>query len=232
MEIASHRQVNPDPTVKPSARETLFSSSTLAILIFTLLVATVYGAGYPPTPIITVPPGKAPVIVDHQVQGSLLITYPDGTPVEVPALTMKIRVCGAAGCILITVTLIETTPGHYDYSFTMGSDFPTGSVTLYVVAGSMKDSYGTPFPDVDTEIGAISVIASSTSQSSVQQQQEIPKGSIINQPSSPIRVAQQEPTYKAPQESSTSYTVAVILGILVLAGIGCYYSPSKPRNSR
>jgi hypothetical protein len=106
--------------------------------------------------------------------GAISVLYADGTPVVLSTNRMYLNLCTSSnsnatyttttttmttnnnstlttGCASVLTTLKQTSPGTYTYTFTPPSLI--GTVTIYVVAGSLADDNGKIFPSVDTQIG-------------------------------------------------------------------------------
>jgi len=200
--------------------KSVWFSTTLGVLLVALLVVSVSAQGYPPEIVIIVPPTI--IIVDHQITFTLAIVYPDGKPAVLDPPLMTIRACGDKGCITVTV------PVNPDgtVSIPITADFPTGTVTLYIVANSMRDSYGTTFPAVDTLIGTVTVPAGSPPSATASQSQN-QKPEVSGKPSL-YRVARSATTEASAQQSPPSYTIPGILGFLVIAGTVMVLAPRRP----
>jgi hypothetical protein len=79
--------------------------------------------------------------------------YPNGAPAWLGSNHANLKLC-TSWCVSISVTVwqISPEPGYYGCSFVMPKSL-TGTVTIYVTAGSLSDDFGRMFPSVDTPIG-------------------------------------------------------------------------------
>jgi hypothetical protein len=195
----------------------IWLSATLGVLVLALLVASV-SAAYPPEIVIIGPPTIQ--IVGNTITGTLALVYPNGEAIVLVPPVMTIKLCGANGsCITIQVTV--NPDGTFSIPITAG--FPTGTVSLYIVAYSMTDSHGTKFPTVDTLIGTVTIPAGSPPPAAASQSQ---KPEVANQPSL-YRVAPTATTNEAVEQSPPNYTIPGILGFLVIAGAVMVAAPRR-----
>jgi hypothetical protein len=192
-------------------------SATLGAVVLALLVVSVSAAGYPPAAIVVAPIGIG--VVGHNITGILALVYPNGQPVVPKPPTLTVKACGASGCITIQVTMLPD--GSFSIPVTPG--FPTGIVSLYVVAGSGTDTYGTKFPSVDTLIGTLTVPAGSPPPATISQSQE---PEVASEPSL-YRVAAPAITNGAVEQSPRNYTIPGILAFLVIAGAVMVAAPRR-----
>jgi len=83
------------------------------------------------------------------------VVYPDGTPVTLSPETLSFRWSSEAGeKIFENVPVVPTgDPGYYTYTQTVTEDFPTGTVTVYVLYCSASDGLGNygPTDDVSSD---------------------------------------------------------------------------------
>lgn len=185
----------------------IWFSATLGVLLLALLVVSV-SAQYPPEVIIVEPPTI--IIVDHSITVTVAFTYPDGTPIVLKDPHMTIRACGDGGCIQIIVYI--NPDGTFSVPVTPEL---TGTVTLWIVANSLTDSFGTTFPTVDTEIGTVTVPAGSVAPPGTvfQSYEKLPESARPTL----SRVAQPAVTQKT-MKPQPSYTIPSLLAFLVIAG--------------
>ena len=203
----------------------------LGLLLFTASVASVfaqgYEVGYPilklATPCIGAPPqcAGAPgtlICTGGQCSGTFVVLYADGMPVTLGSLKVVLRVCGPSNCVAIEVTLTQTSPGRYSYSFTQPS---WGSpITVTVPWGSLTDEFGKLFPSVDTQIGYFS--SGAATQSSIPSVPATPapqqaNGYEYHQASPETQNAQASPLMQ----------LALALVCLLMAAFGVAIFPSR-----
>jgi len=83
------------------------------------------------------------------------VIYPDGTPVTLSPETLSFRWSSDAGeKIFENVPVVPTgDPGYYTYTETVTEDFPTGTVTAYVLYCCASDGLGNygPTDDVSSD---------------------------------------------------------------------------------
>jgi hypothetical protein len=127
-------------------------STMVGVLLIASIVASVSAQGYPPEIIIV----TTPTISGNSIVGVLALTYPDGSKAVLDPPSMTVRLCDAKGCTTVVVTI--NADGSYSIPIPTGM---TGAIMVYIVAGSMKDSYGNTFPAVDTLIGTVTIPGSS-----------------------------------------------------------------------
>ncbi|MGA2790624.1 MAG: hypothetical protein ABSF00_07635 [Candidatus Bathyarchaeia archaeon] len=123
------------------------------LVLFALPVASVFGSGdYPiAAPLIGTTTGS-PALASPSLYSSILtVHYPDGKPAVLNSGTVTLELC-AASCTTVTASLKQTAPGTYAYTFTPPATL-TGSITIFVQAGSLADENGRIFPSADTQIG-------------------------------------------------------------------------------
>jgi hypothetical protein len=177
---------------------------------------SVYATGYAVgTPTIGVV--GAPALVGTRFGGVLSLTYPNGAPVDLIVTQVELRLCSGSTCVTVLATLSRTGPGTYAYSFTIPS--LTGTVIIFLPAGSLTDQYGRPFPSVDTQIGTYTAPSSSTSQS-------LPAAGSPEQ-SSPQLMRQAVPQEVQVNQESTNSEIIVALAVLTLSTMGLVVLPSR-----
>jgi hypothetical protein len=203
-------------------------SYALVFLFMASLIGTVSAAGYSGAIIIGVNPHitfsvGTPGLSGGAVTGGFTLTYPDGSPVSLGVNTMTVEVCGGTGCVTVQATLTPgSTPGTYSFSFPSGTNFPTGSVTLTVLAGSMIDSYGHSFPSVNTVIGTLGGGAS-PSALRISNPSNLAAASLAGSPPKLVNVAQTN----LPLQTSPDYTIVAVITVLSLLGVGLLAYPGR-----
>ena len=198
----------------------------LTTLFFATAIATVAATGgYGPRfPIIRVPVTVTPAppfVSGMVVNGTICITYPDGTAVVITETTTIFRLCGSSGCVTVDAALNGTNRclGGYTYLFTIPTGL-SGVVTIILPAGSLTDVHGTGFPGVNTVIGTFTVGSSTTSApaaaaSSVKYSKE-PQG--VMHTTTPLEQASQ------PQ---ISLLMPTLLALLSIVGVALVAIPKK-----
>jgi hypothetical protein len=177
----------------------------LSLFLLASMIFSVSAQGYPAEAIVV----TAPAISGKSIIGVLALTYPDGTKVVLSPPTMTVRICGSSGCTTQTVTV--NADGSYSIPIPTGA---TGTLTVYIVAGSMTDSFGATFPSVDTLLGSVTVPSS------------VPGGSppATSQPSL-FRVAG-----VATQNAAQVTVYGVVAVLLMLAAVGAVMILAPRRN--
>ena len=194
----------------------------LAALFLTMSIASVTAGGYGPQfPIVHHGPPTvltvtgAPALSSNKVTGLLSFTYPNGQRVTLTSTSVTLRLCGTGGCTTVLATLTSTGPGTYSYSFTLPSTV-TGSVSIVLPAGSLTDSYGTPFPSSDMVIGTFSTGTSSVA--------AMP-GSPMN-PVSPSVMQTADPIEQTTQPQ-INLLVPALLAVLAIVGVALAALPKR-----
>ena len=86
--------------------------------------------------------------IESVALGSSLNTY----PVTLSPETIAFRWVSSAGeKVVENAPVVPTTAGVYEYTQTVGDDFPTGTVTISVVASSCSDGQGNFGPPTDVD---------------------------------------------------------------------------------
>jgi hypothetical protein len=223
--------------------KSIYLSGTLAVVLLSLAVVSAFAA-YPPSE-----PGiptnlQPPVLLvpSDQIAGQLCFHYADGRNVTLtkpPKAT--ILATSTAGSITLEVFMVPLFNGTNGccYSYSLNGTlrgFPTGQVTLYLVAGSLTDSYGRPFPSVNTLIGTILVSPPGSSS----------PGSVVgssapsqpsSSPSQPANPGNPPGVYRDAQATSQESKVTqpppnlipVVLVLLVVAGAALVLVPRRRR---
>ena len=186
----------------------------LVVLFFSLSVAPVFANGYTVGDPIIGGFGAPALATGGLFAGAITVNYADGRPVVLASNHVTLELC-ATTCITLSLTLRQTAPGVYTYSFTPPSSL-TGTVTIYVPAGGLADDNGRIFPSVDTSIGTYAS-PSLTSTSSDRQSPPPLAGTAPSTPSSEVdqAVNQSTPTQ---QESPLMFVLAA-LSLLAVAGL-------------
>jgi len=124
----------------------------LGLIMLAMTVASVSASGYSVGVPILGTTG-APALSGSQYTGILNVLYADGMPVVLASNKVVLQLCRSMmQCVNQVVTLKQTAPGTYSYSFAPPSGL-AGTITIDVVAGSLADDNGRVFPSVDTQIG-------------------------------------------------------------------------------
>ena len=113
--------------------------------------------GYPPSdpysagdPILQT--AAAPALASPGLSsGAITVLYAEGTPLVLSMNHVTLKLC-AASCVSVNATLNQIAPGTYAYTFTPPASL-TGTVTTYLLAGTLADNNGKIFPSVTTHIG-------------------------------------------------------------------------------
>lgn len=145
----------------------------LLLMFVSLGVASVFGnAEYTIAQPILGTTGSPALASPSLYSGVITVLYADGATVVLSSNHVELELCSTFGnattttttittttttmglnstCVSVTTRLKQTSPGTYSYSFTPPS--LTGTVTIYVQAGSLADDNGRIFPSVNTQIG-------------------------------------------------------------------------------
>jgi cobalamin biosynthesis Mg chelatase CobN len=212
----------------------------LVMVIFALSLGSVYAQAYPPhesfrilgLPILGTT-GTPALASPALFAGAISVLYADGTPVFLSTNQVTLNLCSStqlnstqlktqtqtelnSTCEAISSTLKQTAPGTYTYTFTPPTSL-TGTVTIYVQAGSLADDNGKIFPSVDTQIGTYAAPSSTASS------QSTPAAGTPQTPqtqvASPAEVNKAVDATNTPKVSSSP--VWIVLGLLVaLLGTG------------
>jgi hypothetical protein len=140
----------------------------LAMLLLTTSIVAVSADSYDPTPIVFPTPSVtgftgAPALSGNftkcnaTLAGGVTILYPDARPVVVTGTVVTLLVRGlTGGFALVSGTLKAIGPGTYEFIFRLPT-IVSGAVEVILPSGSLTDSHGTAFPNVDTVIATYSV---------------------------------------------------------------------------
>jgi len=204
----------------------------LVVVMFATSLGSVFAAGYQ----IAVPilgTSGAPALSGSLFTGIITVVYADGMPVVLASDKVNLQLC-ASSCIVKEVTLKQTAPGSYVYSFAPPS-FLNGTVTITILAGGLADDNGRIFPSVDTQIGTYATIglgASSTPANTPPPTgQPLPAdpvplpASSVRQSNNPVDQAVALPQ-KPTQDSATVEVFLAVMTFLLAAG-GLLILPSR-----
>jgi len=127
----------------------------------------------------------------------IAVRYPDESPVTLSPQTISFRWVGAAGeKIVENAPVVGQAPGDYRYEQKVGDDFPTGTVTIFVVACSCSDGQGNYGPITDV---------SSDSSERLEDNSTIEIGATMQQP--------------AAQDLLVAYGVPIVIAIVVVLAV-------------
>jgi len=147
--------------------------------------------------------------------GVLSVWYADGRPVLLSTNLVTLSLC-AASCVSVSATLKQTAPGTYTYTFIPPASL-TGTVTLYLLAGSLADDNGIIFPSVTTQIGTYTYSPPTTSGTSAPiGTSRPPAGTPVNQLNHVTRQAVD--AIQTPTQTFPIQQLLAVLSALSLAG--------------
>ena len=135
----------------------------LVMIAFAASLGSVYANGYQVGLPILGTTGTPALASPSLFSGAITVLYADGTPVFLSTNQVTLSLCGNP-CVSVDATLKQTAPGTYTYTFTPPTSV-SGTVTIYVTAGSLADDNGKIFPSTNEQIGTYSSPSSSASQS-------------------------------------------------------------------
>jgi hypothetical protein len=198
----------------------------VAVIMFMLPIASVFGAGYQISdPILGTSGNGAPALgAPSLFSGVFTAIYADGAPVVLSSNKVNFYIC-STNCIWVPANLKQTAPGTYSYTFTPPS--LSGTVTIFVYKGSLADDNGRIFPSVTTQIGTYASPTStslSTPPSIASGGQPLPASSIY--PESSQLTRQAVATSPVPQRPPI-VEVALTLILLSLVGVGLLVVPTR-----
>jgi hypothetical protein len=178
-------------------------------------IGSVFAAGYT----VNVPllgTSGAPALSGTQFTGIITVLYADGMPVVLESNRANLQLC-VISCIVEPVTLKQTAPGTYAYSFTPPSSL-NGTITITVLAGSLADDNGRIFPSVNTQIGTYATpgLTSSSAPANAPPGQALP-ASPMPQSNNVVGQAVSIPQQPS-QDSTTVEVVLAVTTILLVAG--------------
>jgi FlaG/FlaF family flagellin (archaellin) len=198
--------------------------AAVVVVLFALPVASVWAAGYQVSVPILGTSGAPALASPSLFSGVLTMIYADGAPVLLASNKVTLSICSAT-CANVDASLKQTSPGTYAYTFTPPS--LSGTVTIYVKAGSLADDNGRIFPSVDTQVGtyASPSLTSSSAQPAVQPL-----------PGSPVSPESNQLTRQAVPESATKQQAPVMqvvsaLVILSLVAVGLLIVPTRRKQN-
>jgi hypothetical protein len=201
--------------------------AALCVLFFSATTGSVFAVGYE----IAVPilgTSGAPALVGSNFAGIITVLYADGRPVVLGSNQVDLNLCSSNStgltCETLRTTLDQTAPGTYSYSFAVPTSL-TGTVIVYIRAGSLEDDNGRIFPTVDTQISSYATPSSSPGQNS-QSASPLPASPPLPEQSSnqPIN---QAVVSTQPRQSSPIVQVILVLTVLLLAGLGLLAAPRR-----
>ena len=219
------------------------AASVLVVMIISLSVGSVFGAGYAVGVPILGTSGVPALAAPSLFAGVITVLYADGSPVVLESNQVTLMLCGditnsttastpppmsteydnSTGCVGSPAALKQTSPGAYTYSFTPPSAL-AGTITIYVPSGGLADDNGRIFPSVDTSIGTYDYTPASSSSSTSSNTTVAPQPPTqVTPPPSVIRQAVNEaqPAQTAPGSqgwNSPIVEMIVVLAVLSLAG--------------
>jgi len=127
----------------------------------------------------------------------IAVRYPDESPVTLSPQTISFRWVGAAGeKIVENAPVVGLAHGDYRYEQKVGDDFPTGTVTIFVVACSCSDGQGNYGPITDV---------SSDSSERLEDNSRIEIGATMQQP--------------AAQDMLAAYGVPMVIAIVAILAV-------------
>ncbi len=197
----------------------------VSVIVFALPVASVFAAGYQ----ISVPilgTSGAPALASPSLfSGVLTVLYADGAPVVLSSNRVTMSICGTA-CVNVEASLKQTSPGSYAYTFTPPTSI-TGTVTIYIRAGTLADDNGRVFPSVDTQVGTYaSPSLTSTTPASTPVGQPLP-----GSPTSPEsdQLTRQAVTTTPVKHDTPLFQVASAITLLSVVAVGLLIIPTRRR---
>lgn len=205
----------------------LYAVAVAAVILLALPLASVYaGSGYKISVPILGTTGAPALAAPGVFSGVMSVLYADGTPVVLGYNRISLNLCDTT-CVTVTTTLKQTAPGTYSYTFTPPSSF-TGTVTIYVVSGSLADDNGRIFPSVDTQIGSYASPSSSTTSTPPQTAPTTPNQAPAA-PQSPesTQVTKEAVATAEPKQQSAVMPIAPLLSLLAVLGAALVVYPGK-----
>ena len=202
--------------------------SALALLVLAMAVVPVFAVAYGSSePSIQAPPilgtTGAPALSSPKLFGGAINTlYANGRPVVLQSLQVNLKLCSSSSCVTVPTTLTQTGPGTYTYSISPPS--LTGIVTIYIIAGSLTDTYGRIFPSVDTQIGTY---AAPSTTSLAGASQNLDSRLVSNVESANPELTREAVPLTQPTQESPILQVLLALTVLTLTGFGLLLFPSR-----
>jgi hypothetical protein len=195
----------------------------LAVIMVATTIASVFAAGYTvATPLLGT--SGAPALSGSQFTGIITVLYADGMPVVLAANKANLQLC-ASSCIVEPVTLKQTAPGTYAYSFTPPSSL-NGTITIAVLAGGLADDNGRIFPSVNTQIGTYATPGLASAPANAPSGQALPASPV---PQSNNVVGQAVALPQQPTQDSTTVEVVLAVTIILLVAGALLILPSRRR---
>ena len=195
----------------------------VSFLILSISVAAVYANGYTPDVPLLSTTGVPALGAIGLFSGAISVTYSPGTPVVLASDSISLDLCTATTCVSVPTALKPTSPfdGTYTYTFTPPTSL-TGTITIYIKAGSLADENGKIFPSTDTSIGTYVSPGSSSASSSSSSVHPAYAGTP---PTLTKQAVEMTPT--APTAQSPVVAVTATLAVLALAGCLLVFVPRK-----
>ena len=209
------------------AMRTIRLLAAVAVVLFALPLASVFANGYS----ISVPilgTTGAPALASPSLFGGVItVLYADGAPVVLSTNQVTFNVCESS-CVLVKAKLQQTAPGTYAYSFTPPTNL-SGTVTIFIQAGTLADDNGRIFPSVDTQIGTYAALSASSVQSTAPTPSaptsQVPSGTPVS-PESKVPTRQAVTPSQVKQESPI-VQVVLTLTVLALVAVGLLILPTR-----
>lgn len=198
--------------------------AVIAAIMVMLPVTSVFGVYQSAQPILGTTGGSPALGAPKLFSGVLTVLYADGAPVYLSSNHVTLNVC-STNCIPVAATLKQTAPGTYFYTFTPPS--LSGTVIIFVLAGSLADVNGRIFPNVDTQV---STYASPTTTSSSTSPSTASVGqSFAASPVSPesTQLTRQAVATSPVEQKSPILQVTLALIVLSLVGVGLLVVPTR-----
>jgi len=206
--------------------------ATFALLILAVAVTPVFAQYASSDPNVKAPPilgtTGAPALSNPKLfSGAIDTLYANGRPVHLATLDVNLKLCSGDTCVTVPTTLTQTDAGTYTYTITPPL---TGTVTIYITAGDLQDTYGRVFPTVDTQIGTYT-LPSGTSLGTGSSSENIDSTRPVSQPVSnvqganPPRLTREAVTPAAPTQQSPILQVLSALTVLGLSAVGILFFP-------
>jgi len=193
----------------------------VAVVLLALPVGSVFAAGYQVSVPILGTSGAPALASPSLFSGVLTVLYADGAPVVLSSNKVTFNVCSTT-CDNVDAKLKQTSPGTYAYTLTPPS--LSGTVTIYVKAGSLADDNGRIFPSVDTQIGTYASPSTSSASSNVPAAQSLP-GSPVSPESNQLT---RQAVAESPAKQQTPFMQVVLaLVVLSLVAVGLLIIPSR-----
>jgi len=197
------------------------AAHVLPLLVMVTLAASmvsVYGNAYTPDIPILGTTGTPALAAPSLFSGLLTVNYANRQPVVLATDQVTLQLCSATSCTPVTATLTLQSPGIYSYSFTPPSGL-TGTVTIYVDAGTLADDNGKIFPSVNTAIGTYSAPSSNLASPAAETPTPGSPASLTPQ-TQPQDVVKQAVNVSQLQLGQTTPVWTVVAALIVLLAAG------------